>query len=91
MTKLTPEGQAAERAHDSGLGPEEYWNAIAQAAIEASEEVKRLRAAVETALSDLECAHLCFCWCFTRAAMRRPACDCATCEVWRVLSEAVPQ
>lgn len=44
--------------------------------------------AVEQALSDLECADL-QCWCFTRAAMKRPPCECANCQVWRSLATAI--
>ncbi len=45
MTKLTPEGQAAMRANDvpDGTSHVARWNAIARAAIEASDEVKRQR------------------------------------------------
>jgi hypothetical protein len=50
---------------------------------------EQLRKAVERALSDLECAEL-KCWCFTRAAMNRAACECANCKVWAVLSKAKP-
>ena len=53
------------------------------------ELTKRLLAAAEKALEDLECADI-KCWCFTRAAMKREPCACANCNVWRVLNEAVP-
>ena len=50
MTKLTPEGAAAQREfHDSAtpFSSGKLWNAIAAAAIEASEEVRRLRAQLQ--------------------------------------------
>ena len=46
--------------------------------------------AVDQALSDLECGEL-KCWCFTRAAMKQPPCECANCQVWRSLAAALDQ
>lgn len=43
---------------------------------------------VDQALSDLECTDI-QCWCFTRAAMARPLCECANCGVWRSLAAAL--
>ena len=62
--------------------PLEDWEAPAVLAA----ELRVLRSAVETALSDLECIYL-KCWCFTRAAMDRPECVCASCKVWRALAK----
>lgn len=46
--------------------------------------------AIEEALSDLECVKM-RCWCFTRAAMKMPECDCTNCQVWRSLGASLDQ
>src|SRR5262245_35379904 len=48
--------------------------------------LKRADDAVGKALSDLLCADI-QCWCFTRAAMKRPECTCDNCATWKLLSK----
>lgn len=51
-------------------------------------------AKVERALRDLTCSTDAFknghggMWCFTRAALPGPQCDCDNCAIWRALREA---
>lgn len=54
--KLTSEGAAAKYASGISLDkyPDTTWNAIARAAIEASDEVKRLRAENKSLTDELE-------------------------------------
>lgn len=71
------------------------WKAARSQAIEAPPTEPAaardvLRAAIDEALSDLECAAL-RCWAFTRAAMTKThgECKCDNCRCWRLLAKAL--
>lgn len=76
MTKLTPEGEAAAREYYRQGSPSRFnadWNAIAKAAIEASDEVKMLRKHLQYVTTCPECG-------------AEPGCniDCDVCLEWPV-------
>lgn len=77
----------AEVARTTGGRMRDLLTDAEELCVKRYKQLTELREVVE--LCDLECADL-KCWCFTRAAMNRPACHCANCESWALLSKVKP-
>lgn len=70
------------------LAQEGWRQRLLESRLALEAKLARVEAAMDRADSDLACDDH-YCWCFTRAAMPGPLCECANCTTWRLLRAAL--